>query len=56
MSITESWSKTIQVLNEDRTRGIEAILKSLEEARELCVISEHDHVLALQWMKKYVDR
>jgi hypothetical protein len=45
VSITDSWSDTIQQLNEDRTQGIN------EGA-----ISEHDHVLALAWMKKYVDR
>lgn len=56
MSITESWSQTIQVLTRDRTQAIEALLVSLDLAREEGAISEHDHVLALAWMKKYVDR
>jgi len=56
MSITESWSGTIQVLNEDRTTGINTLLVALDVARNEGAISEHDHVLALAWMKKYVDR
>lgn len=56
MSITESWSDTIQQLNEDRTQGITALLVALDVARNEGAISEHDHVLALAWMKKYVDR
>jgi len=56
MSITESWSDTIQQLNEDRTQGINTLLVALDVARKEGAISEHDHVLALAWMKKYVDR
>jgi hypothetical protein len=56
VSITESWSDTIQVLNADRTQAITALLVSLDVARSEGAISEHDHVLALAWMKKYVDR
>lgn len=56
MSITESWSDTIQILNEDRTTGINTLLVALDVARNEGAISEQDHVLALAWMKKYVDR
>jgi hypothetical protein len=56
MSITSSWSDTIQQLTEDRTQGINSILVALDVARSEGAISEHDHVLALAWMKKYVDR
>jgi hypothetical protein len=56
MSITESWADTIQQLNEDRVQAITALVISLEVARKEGAISEHDHVLALAWMKKYVDR
>jgi tellurite resistance protein len=56
MNIIESWSGTIQCLNEDRTKAITALLVALDVAENEGAITEHEHVLALQWMKKYVDR
>jgi hypothetical protein len=55
LSISD-WADTLQQLNEDRTQGIATLLVSLEVARNEGAISERDHILALAWMKKYVDR
>ena len=56
MDITESWADTIQQLNKDRVQAITALLISLEVARKEGAISQRDHVLAIAWLKKYVDR